>query len=77
MYSEFWTKLDFNPVRTKILCYRTKIKRTNTTVMYVVMVEIRYNEQDPCLQRFLSKTRLLASLVFWWPLSAVCLVVFT
>ena len=70
-------KFGFNPVRTKMLSYRTRKKRTNESVMYVVKVEIRYNEQDPFLQLFLSKTRLLASLVFWWPLSAVCLVVIT
>jgi hypothetical protein len=48
MYSEFWTKFGFNPVRLKMLCYRTWGKRTNESVMYVVKVEIRYNEQDPC-----------------------------
>ena len=47
MYSEFWTKFGFNPVRTKMLCYTTR-KRTNENVMYVVKVEIRYNEQYPC-----------------------------
>ncbi len=70
-------KFGFNPVRTKMLSYRTREKRTNESVMYVVKVEIRYNEKDPFLQLFLFKTRLLASLVFWWPLSVVCLVVYT
>ena len=70
-------KFGFNPVRTKMLCYRTRGQRTNESVMYVAKVEIRYNEQDPFLQLFLSKTRLLASLFFWWSLGVVFFLVIT